>query len=240
MISDLFYLIKFIIFLLILLVASFFDIRYRIVPPKLWILALIVLIPLNLYEFLLFNYDLLNYLISILLTVLISLALPYLGFGGADSKALIALALFFPVYPKFYYFPFFKCFLLPLALVTLINSVIFAPLISIYLFIINLKKLGLHNLNVKYFVGMKVNIENIPKFCALLEYIDEKGNFKRSLKGVEPSNSIIRNMKEAGIKEVWITPLLPFIVFITIGYIISVILGNLLFLLLDIIIHSST
>jgi len=229
--SDLLYLVKFIVLLIIFIVACIFDLKKRIVPNKIWLFAILMALPLNVYEYILLKYNLINPLLWIAFIFVISYAMYLFDFfGGADVKALVTLAIFFPAYPKFFCFPLLN-FHFSLAFATLSNSVIFASIILFFFLLKNLKKEGLKNFKLVYFFGFKVKIEEIPKFYNLLQFVTHEGEVQFTLKGVEPSQEIIENLKSRGIKEVWVTPALPFIVFITVGFILAVFIGNLIFLL---------
>ena len=98
--------IKFIFVLLCLIIASYTDIKTRKVSNKLWLFML----PFSL---LFFSFE----LVQAQLTVLLSFILPSLvvlvaykftKFGGADTKAIIILSLFYPY-----------CFIIPTSLIYL-------------------------------------------------------------------------------------------------------------------------
>jgi hypothetical protein len=81
--------------------------------------------------------------------------------------------------------------------------------------------------------GTKINICMIrgPPFQYPLEIVDD--NFERSLilmpdiQDDEAAIETFRKIKEVGIEEVWVSNTLPFLVFISIGYIISIFVGDL-------------
>ena len=93
---------------------------------------------------------------------------------------------------------------------------------------------GLKSINknfLYYFIGVRVDAKNVPKFYNLLEYF-EGNEFKRVKRGVEPDLKMISRLKKeaekGNIEKVWATPALPFLIFITFGFLISVFVGDLL------------
>ena len=84
-----------------------------------------------------------------------------------------------------------------------------------------------------YFTGYRVEVSNLPKFHNLLEFIDENGEFRRVRRAVEPDKKMLDRLKRSGVEKVWVTPALPFLLFITAGYIVAFILGDLLYLLIS-------
>jgi preflagellin peptidase FlaK len=244
MILNAIYLLKYAVVACFLFYACVLDLRERRVPNRLWKLMLLSTLPIVFAELLILhpNFFALSFaLIKFLLMFGLAIGLYYAGaYGGADAKALILLSLIFPFYPSIK----FQLFSLPIlnsgfgvfAFSTLSNSVITAPGLVIILFIRNLIREGLKGLKSDlfyYFIGYRVEAMNFPKFHNLLEYVDSKGKVVRLRRGVEPDEEILHRLKKAyekgKIERIWVTPGLPFLLFITAGYLISIFLGNLLF-----------
>jgi preflagellin peptidase FlaK len=119
---------------------------------------------------------------------------------------------------------------------TLANSVVAAPLLLLFMFFRNLAREGVKSLKgnlLYYFTGYRADVSNLPKFHNLLEFIDEKGEFKRVRRAVEPDDRMLSRLRKSGVDKVWVTPALPFLIFITAGYIVAFILGDLLYLLIS-------
>ncbi len=237
-----FFLMKFVIALIFLLFASKMDLKMRIVPNRVWKYMVMIFIPLDFFEVIIFNHSIFQLILAMFQISIVSgiaYLLYYIGaYGGADAKAIISLSIAFPFYPQFWIFPFFKGF--SLAFASLSNSVIIAPFMALYFFARNVAKEGIagfKNNILYYFTALRVDAENIPRFHNLLEYIDENGRLKRVKKGVEPNKEMLKRIqkakKEGKIDKIWITPALPFIVFITIGYVLSVFVGDILFTLIS-------
>jgi len=231
-------LVKFFVGLFFLVWASRLDLKDRIVPNRIWKLFIIFAAPFTIYELIFYSHSTLEVLLAFIQFFFVSglaLAFYYLGFyGGADAKALIVLSLLFPFYPEFGPFPvLFKGFSFSFS--TLANSVIFAPAFAAYFFITNVAKEGLNSMKgsaLYYFIGRRVYADSIPPHHSLLEFLNENGNFMRVKRAVEPDEKMIaalKNAKKRGeIEKIWVTPQIPFIVFMTAGYVISFVLGDVL------------
>lgn len=236
--SDIIFSIKVVIAFLFLIYTCKLDLKERIVPNRVWKYMLLVFIPLDVIEFLLLKYNftiLIFSIIQFLLMFGLAYFLYFIGAcGGADAKALMVLAVAFPVYPKILIFPILNVGFGVFSFSVLSNSVIFAPLLLIYIFFRNLAREGLKNIKKDffyYFIGVKVDAKNISKFYKLLEYFDGD-EFKRVKWGVDPDLKMISRLKEeaekGNVDRVWATLYLPFLIFITIGFLISVFIGDLL------------
>lgn len=222
--------IKIFLTLLFLLKACEMDLRERRVPNKLWRNMLLVLIPLNVIEYFMEPFDLVFAAFQLVFVFAFCYALYYLGlYGGADAKAIMVLAVAFPTYPSFLVFPLLNHGLGMLAFTTLANSVLAAPFLVIILLLRNALS---GNLEFPYcLIGYRVDAKAIPRFHNLLEYV-EGGKVKRRLRSVEPNEEMLKELRRAAdaglIKEVWVTPGLPFLCFITVGFVIAVGIGDLL------------
>ncbi|AKG91905.1 Type IV leader peptidase family/Archaeal Peptidase A24 C-terminus Type II [Geoglobus ahangari] len=229
---------KFLIGLLFLLWASRMDLRSRIIPNRVWKLMFLALLPFTLAELLLFPHSTLELYLALFQAVfVISLAFIfyYLGlYGGADAKALMVLALTFPFYPSFPPFPILMRGF-SFAFSTLANAVIFAPLFAAYFFLTNLLREGVSEFRrskLYFFIGRRVDASSIPPHHSLLEYVDERGGIVRLKRGVEPDSKMLERLKKAKkggkVERVWVTPQIPFIVFMTLGYAMAFLLGDVL------------
>ncbi len=226
MLNELFFA-KFLLGLIFLIYASKMDLERRVVPNRIWKYMLSAILPLTAIELILLDKFYFA-IFQAIFVISISLLFYYLGFyGGADAKALMVLAILYPNYPRFSIFPFFAGF--SFAFSTLFNAVMFAPLISLSFFLRNILRVGIREIRgnlLNYFIGLRVDVERIPKHYSLLEYINEGGELVRVRRGVEADREMIERLKRANVKRVWVTPQIPFIVFITIGYFISFFIGS--------------
>jgi preflagellin peptidase FlaK len=167
-------------------------------------------------------------------------------FGGADAKGLISIALILPRHPLNAY-PIFDPF--PFAITTLFNgaiaSAVILPFVFLIMFVYNLvylrpeevkKNLGL------VLIGYKTRIDTLAKvnyrLLRLLHSFEEEGGGTLKRKFVvggleideERIEQLTRYHEEGKIGEyVWVTPGLPYMLFITTGFFIALFYGNLIF-----------
>lgn len=230
-----------------LLYSCYTDIKTRRVTNKLWIIMI-----LSGSFFII--YDIYVKGISYLYIMLISTGVIFifvyilfqLGvFGGADAKSLIVLSLFFPAYPQIilagYDFPIHQ----PLPLFKNFfsfgifeNAVLLTVVVPLGLAVYNISKMGLHIDKPFYaFIGYRSKIDDLSdrRHIRMIEgYEKTDGNirffFKRG--GIEINDSVINDLKDMCrkglIREVWVTPGLPFMIPITLGFYVSVFYGDLI------------
>jgi len=219
--------VKVLVTLLIFVRASVEDLKTREIDDKLWLIMIALAILLNVIQFLQKPFNLIFAVVQFVFIFILANVMFYLlNFGGADCKALICLSVMFPVYPEIFEFTV-RGFIFALSVLT--DSVIVAPLIALYFFVRNALK---GHFAKTMFIGYKVKVDEIPKFHNLLEWV-ENGKIVRSLRGIEFDENVVEELKRMGVKDVWVTPALPFIVFMTFGFIVAVTLGDLIFLLLS-------
>jgi preflagellin peptidase FlaK len=155
--------------------------------------------------------------------------------GGADAKALMTLAIFVPFYPHFYGFPLLQFssdrvaeameLFFPFAFLILMNSVLFVVWAFLAFFVFNAarKDFGFPEM----ILGYRMNISEIErKHVWPMERIVNGERVLVLFPKKNDDDSLIA-LKEEGILRIWVTPKIPFIVFLTAGFIISVFLGNL-------------
>lgn len=168
--------------------------------------------------------------------------------GGADTKALMALIILFPVYPIIQYLTIQTYFyslldefgvigyLFPFAFSVLINAAFIMLFYIISLLIYNASR---GDLKVPHaLLGYKLPLSEVKdKFVWLMERVKDG---KRKLIPFPSSDLDLENelkeLKNIGVKKVWVTPKIPFIIPITIGLIITAIIGNILFLIIGLMI----
>jgi preflagellin peptidase FlaK len=111
----------------------------------------------------------------------------------------------------------------------LLNAVLIQIVLPIGFIIYNAYKGEL--LFPQCFFGYKMDIDKVKKkFVWLMEkIIDDEHVLVLFPKKKDDMEEEIKKLKEAEIERVWVTPQIPFIVPITIGFIISFFIGNLLF-----------
>ena len=255
-------LVKVFVSMVFLIAASLYDLKYREVPDKLWLIYAPVGLLLTLTQAVTLDLKLLQVIgLSILVTSILSIAIFYLGlFGGADAKALICLSLTIPTPPTFK-----KAFnALPLFPLTIFNnSVLTATLLTLAFLIYNLiwkfktRKGLFHDLEgepvyrklIALMTGYKIEVGKLAekRFTYPLEEaeIDENGKVVRRLvlsARLEEDEELERRLNSLrGLRcEVWATPALPFLIFITIGFFVSLVAGDLIYTLIKTIFTSFT
>lgn len=149
-------------------------------------------------------------------------------FGGADAKALMALAILVPITPSIILFQTELRVVLPFSWSVFSNSIILFLFIPLSLLIYNITKR-----NVKFpfcVLGYKMNISKArEKFVWPLEKIkDGKRKFAYMPKDFDIENEL-KEFENLGIKEIWVTPKIPFMIPLLAGFIVSFIIGDILF-----------
>jgi prepilin signal peptidase PulO-like enzyme (type II secretory pathway) len=185
--------------------------------------------------------------ISIVFSAILSLVLGYMGlFGGADVFAFITLAVLNPFQPRGVNPSLgFVSIIYPLSLFS--NSALAGVSFAIFLLLRNLflsfggrslfSSFGSSPLWRKLVLmatGMRVDIEKVrgPPFQYPLETPSEDGLSERKLivmpdiQDDEGAEDIFRRLKEQGVGEVWVSQTLPFLFFILIGYLVTLMIGD--------------
>jgi preflagellin peptidase FlaK len=202
---------------------------------------------------------LISYVLSFAITSGLAIAVFYAGgFGGADAKALMCIALALPVYPSHLLLQpvGFVSPLFPITIFT--NSVLLGALSVFYALFRNLlwtvrnrggvfEGLETESFGRKILAlvsGYKVNVSKLEKgHMYPLEdvYVNDEGNKRRKLlvfpKYEEREDIVARiigNVKEEKLDgRVWATPGLPLLIFITVGLIIALAYGDIVWILLS-------
>ncbi len=241
--------------------ASWSDYKTREVSNRVWVFFAPIAFVLSIGELFLYDSGRLAFFgLSVGVTAVIALLLFYSGgFGGADSKALICIALALPFSTEILFKPLLPNGLSPLAqnlvpLTIFSNAVLFAAASGIYLFVFNLiwhKKMGR-----KMFEGTLAKEPAAKKLAALItgrrvsisqlkakwhvypmeDLENEDGETpKRKLVIVprdEGRDEIVTRLSKA-IDDgkidahVWATPGLPMLIFVTIGLVVALFFGDL-------------
>ena len=214
---------------------SYSDIRTREVSDVVWLIigasgvlfACIELFTGSLSPFQLFK--------SLILGAIFASLLYILNFGGADVKAIISLSLLFPNYP------FFSLLHLRLPLMgvppldifvlsMLTNALLIAISAPLALFLYNSFR---RNFSPLMFIGWKVGISDLREkknYKLMHEIKTVSGKKKYVWGGIEPTEEILSHLeeleREKKIDGVWITPELPFILYLTAGFFITVFYGD--------------
>ncbi len=228
-----------------LIYSCYSDIKTRRVTNKLWMIMLTGSAFFILYDISTYG---LSYLQRIFISAGFIFVFVYLlfqlgTFGGADAKSLIVLSIIFPSYPVFtafgYIFPLNKPLIPLFAFGIFGNAVLLTIVVPIGLALYNFTKIGLHIDNPIYaFIGYKSRISDLAgkhiKLIQRFEVVNGKVKFHFKRGGVEINDAVIselRALSEKGLikDKVWVTPGLPFMIPITLGFFVAVFYGDLIF-----------
>lgn len=245
--------------LIFLVYASWADFETREVSNKVWVIFAPLAFLLTALHYVLFPAEdlLSSYVLPFVVTFALSLVLFYAGgFGGADAKALICLSVALPQYPSYFlespigYLPL----LFPLSV--FINAVFLASFSVIYVLSRNFlwkyrnkKKMfeGFEKESMGHKIlvlisGYKVNIAQLEKKSYLypLEDLDAKVEKKKKLIAIpkdEEREEIVSRLLKAKHDgqiqdDVWATPGLPMLVFITASFVVTLVFGDILWTIL--------
>ncbi len=248
-----------------LLYASWSDYKTREVSNRVWAFYAPIALFLSLVELLLSDLSKLPFFgLSFGVTAAFAIILFYTGgFGGADSKALMCVALALPFFPEALFTPIFASGVSPLAqnlfpLTIFSNAVLFAAASGIYILLRNLvwriktgKKIFEGTLRsesigkkiVVMITGYKVSVAKLKEKWHVypMEDVEEDSEnlLKRKLVVVpkdEGRKEIVERLSKAVDAgkidaHVWATPGLPMLIFITIGFIVALLFGDIVWLL---------
>jgi hypothetical protein len=205
--------------------ASYKDIKTREIKNWIWIVLSSIGVGI-----LLIQYFTEGIVLTRLLGIPLMIAFAYLFFffkilAGADAKALIALALLAPIWPKLGSFPFFPS-ILPFPFVVFVNSICLVIPFMIVLCFYNLIR---GNREFPYlFFGYKVPVEEAKKSFVWPIEVIKNGKRKLALFQKEDKKANLENLKALRKEEVWITTELPFALFLLIGFILTHLVGDLI------------
>ncbi|NIR87628.1 hypothetical protein GWO13_08760 [Candidatus Bathyarchaeota archaeon] len=241
--------------LFFMIYASWSDFRSREVSNRVWAIFAPSAFALTSSQFFLFAPESLGiYVLSFVVTSALSVTLFYAGaFGGADAKALMCLALALPSYPTHLLQPY-SGFVSPLFSITVFcNAVLLAALSVLYVVLRNC--LWKHKTGKRLFEGFeeesrwrkilvflcgyKVDVAQLEKKQHLypLEDIDDDERKLLPIPKDEDRSEIVGRFQKAGHEGklgngVWATPGLPLLVFVTVGLIVGLIYGDIVWVII--------
>jgi preflagellin peptidase FlaK len=175
-----------------------------------------------------------NYLlfIPIMIGLVYALFQLRLIFGGADAKALMALAILVPIEPSISKIPIWAGSVMPFSWSIFSNSIILFLFIPVSLLFFNIAR---RNIQFPYaLLGYKMDIKKArEKFVWPLEKIVEgKRKFVYMPKDFDVDDELTEFEKN-GIKDIWVTPKIPFMIPLLAGFICAFIFGDILFNLMN-------
>jgi len=166
-------------------------------------------------------------LVAVLLVVLIGWIGKLVGsrlMGGADLKALLTLSVLLPAFPGWAFEP--GLFGLPVVTV-LMNGLILGALYPLTLFLYNLSRGDVEFRTM--FLGFRRDVDEVDAGkTRLLESVSDSGEVVVVSPGsVEASEEELARLRRAGVEEVWVTYLIPFVVLLFVGLLVAVTYGDL-------------
>lgn len=222
--------IRFFVGFFILSYASYTDIKTRKAPNILWWIMGGIGAVLLIIQFLtpegFGNQTLYLIFIPLMIGFMYLVFLLPVNFGGADVKAIWALAILLPFIPTLYDFPLFPS-LMPFVWVIFTNALLINLSVPITLFIYNLIK---RDIKFPYcFLGYKTAIERAKeKFLWPLEKIVDGESKIFLFNHSFDTSDEFKALEEHGLKKIWVTPWVPFIIPLLVGYISAFIFGDIL------------
>ena len=217
----------------ILSYASYTDIKTRKAANILWVIIGGIGVALLIIQALTIGFENLYYLLFI--PIMIGLIYGFyqfrLIFGGADAKALMSLSILVPVYPTISQFPILTSGMppiMPAPWIIFSNSVIIFLVIPLSLLIYNLIKRDVAFPHV--FLGYTMSVADAKEtFVWPLERIvDGKRKFVYMPKDFDTDKEL-EEFEKLNIKKIWVTPKIPFMIPLLLGFIITFLIGDLLF-----------
>ena len=154
--------------------------------------------------------------------------------GGADATSLIAIGMVFQHYPDLNWVPFIKpgsevfdaMYLFPLFV--LMAALIIAAVVMLSYFVaLNIRRRDIGSL---MFFGYRMDLDKVPDRMVwpMQDVVDGK---VVTTHGVVNDPSAVQRLREAGAVRIWVTPKIPFLIPILVGFLFIVMVGNPLFIL---------
>ncbi len=160
----------------------------------------------------------------------------YIGiiYGGADAKAVLVLAILMPFYPNISGFTHASLSMehvslmeifFPFTFLILLNSCLILLVLPVAYLVLNLKNGDIGFPQMLF--GYRKNIKDIPdSFVWPMERYGRDGKLTVKLLPRGDEEEIIESLRRRGRKRVWVTPKIPFIVPMSIGFVFSFVIGN--------------
>ena len=225
--------------------SSWIDLKTREIYDLVWIIFGGLGLVITAYELYTGTYSIMSFGVPLVFSIIVSFALGYLGlFGWADVLAFIALTILNP-FPPEVITPSLGI-VSPIFPITLFsNSAIAGVSFALVLLARNLS-LALRGEKlfsngsvspIKKFVllfsGYRLDLTILkgPPFQYPLELPSSEGDnefvLMPDIQDDESAWEVFNQLKALGVKKTWVSYTLPFLIFITIGYVLSLFVGDL-------------
>jgi len=220
---------RFFIGLIILSYASYTDIKTRRASNLLWLIMGLIGAFLLVIQYVTIGFENVLYLAFIPIMILFIYVLFNLKliFGGADAKALMAVAILTPIKPEILNYPLWDDSIMPFSWVIFSNAVILFILIPLSLLIYNIIK---KNIEFPYCIlGYKMSVKKAKQsFVWPLEKIKNGKRVFSYMPKDFNSDKELKEFEDKGIREIWITPKIPFMIPLLSGFLVSFLFGDIL------------
>lgn len=155
--------------------------------------------------------------------------------GGADAKAFMSIAILVPSYPSLEFgLPLVSLasaiqeaanLMFPFALVALMNAALLLIFLPLVLLIFNVSRGDAKGIEALF--GCKVSIKEVPKFVWLMDRVENGAHLRILLpRKREDRQEQIALLMEKGFERVWVTPQIPFMIPLTLGFLSAFLIGN--------------
>ena len=226
--------------------ASYKDIKTREIHDIVWIIPAGIGLLIDGYEVYSGDLSIIGMLYNIGFMVILSGVLWYLSlFGEADLIAFVALSVIHPRTPLFGYIGYTP---LLFSFTLIANSAISGVLMAFYTFIANLFQSSNANLFERHedisvlkkfallFTGRNIPVKSLrgPPFEYPLEVRGELV-LRPDIFDDDEAWKSFRYLREKGVKRVWVSSTLPYIVVLLVGYVLSVVFGDVMFTIMSMI-----
>jgi len=236
--------VSFVFTLSVLVFASVFDFRKRMISNWVWVFSYPVGCVMTLFGVVFGVFELGVVLVSVGVSVVLGLVLFFVGFcGGADVKTLLFIGLTLPVSPHTAAAP-----VIPLILTVFLNTAVLSLVWPLSVFVLNLKdalrghclfeervslkkklwllfttrRVSLEKLGLKYLPVETVEIWEGKPVRRLLRFVRAETDFSKHLKILKEHRELYKN-------GVLASPTIPSICFFTLALTTAALWGNLLF-----------
>lgn len=158
--------------------------------------------------------------------------------GGADAKAMLSLAVLVPSTPYMWDFPVIKVpsqmdVVFPFCLVILLNSAILVLAYPVFLVIYNTYN---RNFGFPMWYAYRMNIDYVKKKHVWVTEDIEEGKTVYYLMAPKMDDDdidkLIKKLKKAGKRKVWVQTKIPFMIPLFFGTIVSFIYGNFILIII--------
>jgi len=208
--------------------ASYTDWKSRTAPNILWFVMGGIGALLLAIQFFVLGIDQIMYLIFIPIMWILMYVLFQIGvmFGGADAKAIMALALLVPLFPSLGKLPIWES-LMPFSWVVFVNALLLFLAIPVTLFFYNLMKKDLSF--PQSMLGYRMPLKKAKaSFVWPMEHIVE-GKMKLVLRPSDDDLAqVYDELEKADVKRVWVTPKIPFMIPLLAGFVVAFVAGDIL------------